>query len=217
MVDNNTKLVKNKKIIFSETIISLYMFLICKVYDKMPILLDPEIIDYIMKITITDIYREIYKLPEKKIKSWHPRIKFPYKTIYIHINNYVISSGWNFDYVNTLGYVIKIPISYDTYNLNNSNIYVSLLNSKDFRIKIDKIIKIVYINGTNSIKIIRDNSYSLDPDEYIGEFVIPWNDILNNLINFKNYNLHEFNMNVKELNKITSKIYKISNELKKLY
>ena len=33
----------------------------------------------------------------------------------------------------------------------------------------------------------------------------------------KNYNLNEFNMNVKELNKITSKIYNISNELKKLH
>ena len=42
------------------------------------------------------------------------------------------------------------------------------------------------------------------------------NDILDNLINFKNYNLNEFNMNVKELNKITSKIYNISNEIKKL-
>ena len=52
------------------------MFLICKVYDKTPILLDPEIIDYIMKITITDIYREIYKLPDKQIKSWHPRTNF---------------------------------------------------------------------------------------------------------------------------------------------
>ena len=77
-------------------------------------------------------------------------------------------------------------------------------------------IKIVYINGTNTRKIIKDNSYTLDPDEYMGDYAIPWNDILDNLINFKNYNLNEFNMNVKELNKITSKIYNISNEIKKL-
>ena len=199
------------------------MFLICKVYDKTPILLDPEIIDYIMKITITDIYREIYKLPDKQIKSWHPRTKFPYKTIYIHINNFTLPI-WNFDYVKTLGYVIKIPINYYltwceevNNNLNNSDFYVSLLNDNNaFRIKIDNMIKIVYINGTNTIKIIKDNSYTLGPDEYMGDYAIPWNDILDNLINFKNYNLNEFNMNVKELNKITSKIYNISNEIKKL-
>ena len=65
---------------------------------------------------------------------------------------------WNFDYVKTLGYVIGVCINYYltwceevNNNLNNSDFYVSLLNDNNaFRIKIDNMIKIVYINGTNT-------------------------------------------------------------------